>query len=254
MDYHDMLAKLGVGSAHPGGMKSTLSWLRRLELTDETKVLDVGCGTGRTSCLLQKMTGCHVTGVDIRPRMVQKATMRAEKEGANIRFVVASAEHLPFKDNEFDIVVTESVNVFLHLEKALKQYFRVLKPGGYFVDVEMATFGPVTKEWLNSVRDVYGARLVPDIHGWKTFYRSTGFTNIETLFSTPVKPGDSFELEAEYPDLSQLADADAMQDHRVISIMQKNSMWLEKYHQNLLFGVFVSQKPSASEQIEDNHN
>jgi SAM-dependent methyltransferase len=254
MDYHDMLAKLGVGSAHPGGMKSTLSWIRRLNISDGTKVLDVGCGTGRTSCFLQKLYGCQVTGVDIRPRMVQKASMRAQQEEADVHFAVASAEHLPYQEREFDIVVTESVNVFVQIERALKQYFRVLRPGGTYVDVEMATFGPVTKEWQKSVRDVYGARFVPDIQGWKAFYRSAGFANVETLFSTPVIPGDSFELDREYPDLTQLADPDAMQDHRVTSIMYQNSVWLEKYHRNLLYGVFMSQKPFASEQTEDNHN
>ncbi len=247
MDYHDMLAKLGAGSAHPGGMQATLSWLEQLQLQSGSKVLDVGCGTGRTACLLQKLYNCQVTGIDLRPKMIEKAKQRAEHESANVQFMIGSAEHLPFGDNEFDYCITESVNVFLHVERALTEYWRVLKPQGIYVDIEMATFGPVTQTWRDSVRETYCAKFVPDMNGWKQAFTRAGFVGVRVVCTRTVQPHEAFDLNALYPDTAVLADADAYRNPKVIALILQNSNWLERNHGSLLYGVFTCLKPGSPE-------
>ncbi|GGI95404.1 hypothetical protein GCM10010885_01250 [Alicyclobacillus cellulosilyticus] len=140
MDYHDALAAVGAGAAHPGAMASTALWAERVQPDASWRVLDVGCGTGRTLVYLRERFGCEIVGVDIRPAMIRKARRRAELAQVKGTWRVAPAHRLPFSDASFDLVITESVNVFLdpHLElpAALHEVHRVLNPGGFYVSVK----------------------------------------------------------------------------------------------------------------------
>lgn len=92
------------------------------------KVLDVGCGNGKTSAALMEM-GCIVTGMDFS----EEAVEHCARSFPDMRSVCASATSLPFEDNEFDGVVM--VHVLEHLTSdeiaaAAAEAFRVLKNNG----------------------------------------------------------------------------------------------------------------------------
>lgn len=65
MNYHEMIAAMGEGAAHPGGYKGTLAFLDGVDIPPGLRVLEVGCGTGRTACLLAQK-GAKVTAMDRR--------------------------------------------------------------------------------------------------------------------------------------------------------------------------------------------
>ena len=131
--YYDFLAELGVPYFHWGGMKATDDLMSLCEINSDKRVLVVGCGTGYSACYMAIEYGCEVVGIDIAPRMVTRAKERARGMGVDdrVEFRVGDAHDLDFEDAAFDIVVTEFVTVFLDKEKALKEYFRVLRPGGH---------------------------------------------------------------------------------------------------------------------------
>ncbi len=92
------------------------------------RILDAGCGTGLLGTKLKSFG--DVRGVDIHPR----ALFYAKKRKVNAR--LSSVERLPHEDNSFDLVV--SVDVLYHQQvrddmKALSEFYRVLKPGGYVI-------------------------------------------------------------------------------------------------------------------------
>ena len=88
---------------------------------DTENLLDVGCGTGVTSQFSEY--GCFVVGADPSIKLLQKA----EKNGLKNR-VCAEAEHLPFKDDSFDIVISvTAIQNFHDIEKSLKEIRRVGK-------------------------------------------------------------------------------------------------------------------------------
>lgn len=106
-------------------------------------VLDVGCGTGTVALLAKKKVGPkgRVDGVDASPDMVSRAAAKADRAGAEVRFSNATAQQLPYKDGEFDVVL--STLMFHHLPKAGRTAFgrealRVLKPGGRWFIVDFA--------------------------------------------------------------------------------------------------------------------
>ena len=121
-------------SKHIGGKKATDELLQACQITKESNVLDVGCGVGQTPVYIAQKYGCEVTGIDVSARMIKRANERKEKNNATrTTFLVADAgKTLPFEDDTFDIVITESVLNFIeNKEKTLQEFKRVAKPGGY---------------------------------------------------------------------------------------------------------------------------
>lgn len=97
------------------------------------KALDVGTGTGQFAVYLANK-GFEVTGVDLSEEMIATARQNAAQEGLLIRFQTGDAEHLDFPDNSFDVVVSRNLLWTLpRPDKALKEWKRVLKPGGKLV-------------------------------------------------------------------------------------------------------------------------
>ncbi len=244
MNYQNALAVVGAGSAHPGGWKSTMEWIEKIPLNPSMHVLEVGCGTGRTLLYLQQLFKCQVTGVDIQKKMVNKAVLRARKSGQSAQFHVADATRLPFADENFDLIITESVNVFLkHPRRAIHEYYRVLKNTGVYVDVEMVLLSPVDDDWRKAVANVYGAQMVPDLGGWKSLFSSENFrTNVS--FMSPVRLQDVLEIDPQHLDDVDLSDPRAYTDREVVSVLKENEDWMKKNSQQLGYGIFINRKYS----------
>ncbi|MEI8350049.1 MAG: methyltransferase domain-containing protein [Candidatus Omnitrophota bacterium] len=94
------------------------------------RILDVGCGTGLSSCLL-KQNGFEVIGMDISFCLLEK-TCRQGLESAE--YVVADAVDLPFRDASFDVI--GSMSCLEHIpdtEQLLEEMMRVLKRRGFML-------------------------------------------------------------------------------------------------------------------------
>jgi ubiquinone/menaquinone biosynthesis C-methylase UbiE len=93
-------------------------------------ILDVGCGTGAMGLLFAEM-GHRVTGIDLSEEMMAKARRKAEDQNLKITLRNGDAEHLPFGDSSFDIIVNRHLLWTLpHPEVALKEWHRILRDGG----------------------------------------------------------------------------------------------------------------------------
>jgi len=100
------------------------------------RLLDVGCGTGTPARRLARTTGVSVTGVTISPTQVEVATTRSQEHRLAERtsFQLADARSLPFADEEFDGAF--AIESLVHIPdklSALREIFRVLRPGAAFV-------------------------------------------------------------------------------------------------------------------------
>lgn len=94
------------------------------------RVLEVGLGVG-SDLLSWARAGAEVSGVDLTEASVRIVRRRLDAEGLSAKVLVGDAENLPFEDAQFDLFYSWGV---LHhtpdTEKALRQAWRVLKPGG----------------------------------------------------------------------------------------------------------------------------
>lgn len=119
---------------HPGGQDATQVLLEMCCPEATGRVLDVGCGTGSTACLIAENYGSQVHGIDISEVMIAKAKERAQRQGLTekLEFRVADVFDLPFDDGWFDVAIVESVLTPLPGDKkqAMKEIVRVIRPGG----------------------------------------------------------------------------------------------------------------------------
>ena len=105
-----------------------------LGITEGSRVLDVGCGSGGPVLYLARAFLAQVTGADHNPEAVATAARLAAQQGvaARARFVTADAGRpLPLDDGQFDaIVCIDAINHLPDRAGVLRDWRRLLKPGG----------------------------------------------------------------------------------------------------------------------------
>ncbi|MED6232575.1 2-hexaprenyl-6-methoxy-1,4-benzoquinone methyltransferase [Characodon lateralis] len=98
---------------------------------------------------------------DINKEMLKVGKQRADSMGivSGVSWVVGDAEELPFDDDQFDIyTIAFGIRNVTHINQALQEAFRVLKPGGRFMCLE---FSKVTNPVLASLYDAYSFQVIP---------------------------------------------------------------------------------------------
>jgi demethylmenaquinone methyltransferase / 2-methoxy-6-polyprenyl-1,4-benzoquinol methylase len=129
------------------------------------KVLDVAGGTGDIAFRIARAggSGTHITVADISPEMVGEGQKRAEREGLLERcdFTVGNAENLAFPDKSFDAyTIAFGIRNVTHIDRALSEAYRVLKPGGRFQCLE---FSHVDMELLQKAYDSFSFTVIPAV-------------------------------------------------------------------------------------------
>jgi len=118
-----------------------LRWARRVKmlsghLLPGMSVLEVGCGTGYFTRELARF-GADMVAIDVSPELLEIA--KANCSAPNVRYEIQNAYELSYSDALFDSVVGSSVLHHLEIEEAVREIYRVLKPGGtiYFTEPNM---------------------------------------------------------------------------------------------------------------------
>jgi SAM-dependent methyltransferase len=153
LDYPDELANVPEAAVESfAGVANP--WTMGRLATGE-RVLDLGSGAGTDSLIAAQMVGSdgHVTGIDMTPEMLAKARAAAAEMGAsNVEFVESEAEHLPFSDGSFDVVISNGViDLIPDKDAVFAELYRVLTPGGRIQLADVTIQNPVSAEGRRNI-------------------------------------------------------------------------------------------------------
>lgn len=143
-----------------------LAFLDRLELTPQTRLLDVACGAGQIAIPAAR-AGVQVTGVDIATNLIMQARQRATAENLDVQFDEGDAEMLPYADNSFDVVTSLVGAMFApRPDRVAAELLRVCRPGGRIVMANWTPTGFVGRLFKTIGRHVAPPALMPSPLLW----------------------------------------------------------------------------------------
>lgn len=178
-EYFEFIADLGM-TKHYGSMRATRKLIELCRVMAGEYVLDVGCGVGATPCYLAKEIDARVMGVDLVDKMIEQSRERAIALGVEdrVKFRVADARKLPFEDDSFDVVISESVNIFFEdKNQAMREYIRVVKPGGYVGMTEMTWLKPPSHQMEEAFKGMVNAQAL-EAEGWRSLMVNAGLLDV----------------------------------------------------------------------------
>ncbi len=155
---YDLMNDLMSWGVHRLWKAAFIDWLKP---RPPMKLLDVGGGTGDIAFRYLERGGRNVTVCDINAEMLKVGRDRALDKGLlkGVTWSCGDAEGLPFPDSSFDaFTIAFCIRNVTHIEEALKEARRVLKPGGHFLCLE---FSQVILPVLDKMYDTYSFQVLP---------------------------------------------------------------------------------------------
>ncbi len=171
---YDLMNDLMSGGLHRLWKDAAIAWLAPPRNGSGFRLIDVAGGTGDMAHRVLDRTGpgARVDICDINAEMLREGRIRAEKRAEKlgcreeISFTRGNAESLPFADQTFDAyIIAFGLRNVPDIDAALREAFRVLKPGGRFLCLE---FSQVEMPMLDRIYDLYSFNAIPPLGGLVT--------------------------------------------------------------------------------------
>jgi ubiquinone/menaquinone biosynthesis C-methylase UbiE len=116
-------------------LKYTRRAFRMLPHLDRPRILDIGCGSGIPTLELARLSRGEVVGIDTDQAVLHRFAARARKAGMGdrVRALNCSMFEMSFPDQSYDIIWSEGAIYPIGFERGLREWRRLLKPGGFMV-------------------------------------------------------------------------------------------------------------------------
>jgi ubiquinone/menaquinone biosynthesis C-methylase UbiE len=174
-------------------VEKQLIWQYMALMSLANPVLEIGCGTGHWTRFFQQK-GLKLTAIDISVRMLEKAKI---KNPGSVHFERMDVENMTYKDHSFDNIVSIATLEFVdHKEQAIKEIFRVLKPGGSLV-----------VGCLNELSETGLRKEENEVYRNAQFFTPDSLIEYLSLFGKPQIDGCAIIEEdrvLDFPDINQI--------------------------------------------------
>jgi len=163
-------------------------------------VVDLGSGAGNDVFVARSIVGeeGRVIGIDMTEEMILKAEQNNTKMGfENVEFRLGDIEKLPVDTDSVDVVVSNCVlNLVPDKNKAFKEIYRILKPGGHFCVSDIVTKGDLPEEIKKSAELYVGCVSgAVDNEEYLNIIEKTGFKEVEIYTQKDINLPDDLLKE-----------------------------------------------------------
>jgi SAM-dependent methyltransferase len=127
----------------PGSPEITIRALSFIDnLSEESRIVDIGCGTGGQTMVLAQHTLGNVRGVDLFPTFINQLNSNANKLNLQerVKGIVGSMDNLPLQQEEIDLFWSEGAIYNIGFERGLNEWRKFIKTGGYIAVSEASWF------------------------------------------------------------------------------------------------------------------
>lgn len=168
----DSMREIMGETLRPGGFSLTEQGVQFCKISEEDAVLDLGCGWGATVNYLYEKHHIKAVGIDPSEKLIEVAKKEYDYAG----FFLGKGENLPFEDESFDSVFAEcTLSLMDDLDSTMKEVFRVLKEGGWFVITDVYAKNPDAVGTLGSFSFNSCMRGLHDLTLLKEKLKGVGF-------------------------------------------------------------------------------
>ena len=124
-------------------------WIDVMQLHDGMNILEVGCAGGLLCHRLkERLQRAEITGVDFDIGHIDFAKKKSAELNLKCNFIAGDATQLPFADNAFDVCYSHTVINFCEPTKFVSEQYRVLKPGGKMIIMDVYDRSNKPEEWI----------------------------------------------------------------------------------------------------------
>lgn len=231
--YMDLLSILGIGGAHPGGIKATDIMLGGEPINQQTVILDAGCGTGQTSAYLSSRYGAQVVALDNHPIMAEKARQRFSTLSLPVQVIESSLENMPLASGSVDYCLSESVLSFADFSPSVNEIHRVLKSNGVLYAIELTIDGPAGQGERHAIGSFYGFKQMWTEGEWKAAFHHAGFHDVQIQ-----------ELPSFYDDEEPLTDFLPSENipEQIFQVLSAHEQMLKQYRHLMNYRIIRAQK------------
>lgn len=133
----------GVERQGPGSPEVTIKALGFTDnLTEKSRIADLGCGTGGQTMVLAHYVKGQITGIDLYPYFIDLFNRNASRLNLQdrVKGIVGSMDDLSFQKEELDLIWSEGAIYNIGFERGLNEWRKYLKAGGYIAVSEVSWF------------------------------------------------------------------------------------------------------------------
>lgn len=181
-DKYDLMNDLTSLGIHRLWKDSLINWLAPQPYQ---KLADIAGGTGDISMKFLLAGGCSAHIIDINKEMITKGKFKNSNNN-NLSWTIASAENLPMADNSYERAsMGFGLRNITNRVLALKEVYRILKPGGRFICLE---FSHVENSSLKKIYDIWSFEFMPRIGQKITGDKEAYNYLVESIRQFPSQP------------------------------------------------------------------